>query len=297
MHCVVGLEQRLTGVCKNAAGAVVANIHFASIMAMSIMVLATTSIAAPLKGGVEENVPITEIGPDSSSKPLSARLDFVEKVDPVSKAFQPGKLFAEVNLPSEATSDGWYPIPSWRAGMFHRDTQTNHTLFGDVTINSSVDHIYGMQVDKRGVIWHHESCPKITKVDLDDYTEYKIIDRYEPVAVTNSEFTVKTMETDIDVDRKTGKIKQCSRQEGFYQYRPCGPDAACAECMTLGFSALGRVNTEKEMSSLEEVRKGPFRVINKFRGTDLRENFITYLKSHGLADVAPDPMPSQNAGQ
>ncbi len=247
------------------------------------------SIAAPLKGGIQQSVPITEIGPDTSAKPLSGRMQFAETVEPVDKAFQPNKLFAEASLPGEATSDGWYPIPEWRAGKFHRETQTNHSIFGDVTIKSSVDHVYGMQLDKRGGIWHHESWPKVTKVELEDYTEYKIVNSYQPVSVTNGEFVVKTLETDIDVDRKTGKIKQATRQQGYYQYRPCSPDVACAECETLGFSKFGRVNTEKERSSLEETRVEPFRVINSFRGVNLREGFIRYLKSHGLEDLAPDP--------
>lgn len=264
------------------------------LVALGFVFTSNAAFSAPLKGGVEEVAPVTpmQLGVEDDdfrdSKPLSGAMEFSETVPPVDAKFKPHKLFAAENLPQEETEDGWYQIPAWRAGRFHRDTQTNHSIFGDVTINSSVDHVYGMQVDKRGGIWHHESWPKVTKIELDDYTEYKIIHRYEPIVVTKKEFVIKTFETDIDVDKKTGKIRMVSKQEGYIRYRPCAQDVACANCTTLGFSQYGRINTTLERSTLEEVRTDPFRVVNVFRGVNLRDSFKRYLKAHDLENLDPD---------
>ncbi len=279
--------------------------YIAALLSLTGILNAGSVLAAePLKGGVEKvdtapiygglggggkMAPMLQSGAEAEfSRPLNGQMEFSEQVAPVDPAFKPHKLFALDNLPPEGTEDGWYQIPAWRAGKFHRESQTNHTLFGDVTIQSKVDHVYGMQLDKRGGIWHHESWPKVTKVDMDGYAEYKIIHTYQPVSITAEEFVIKAFSTDIDVDPATGKIKRVTKQEDFNKYYPCRKGIACADCTTLGFSQYGRINTTKEQSTLEEVLVEPFQVINKFRGMDLKASFIRYLKSHDMPDLIPD---------
>lgn len=304
-------------------------------IATTVGILAMVAVAAgaePLKGKVEvedaEGVPLEAGTATLESKPLSggigeqlqrlrgqldelkqlrARLEaapqrtgemqFSAKVDAVGPELRPNKLFAEANLPQQETEDGWYKIPAWRAGKFHREKQTDHTLFGDVTIASRVDHVYGMQMDKNGGIWHHESWPRVTKVELDGYTEYKLIQKYEPVRISPNEFTVKLFSTDIDVDNKTGKIKRTTKQEEFDRYFPRGNDLAVGECEWQGYSMNGGPNTTVEQTSVEEVRIEPFRVINKWKGKDLRASFRRYLQSHGMADLVPDDPTAMNESE
>lgn len=219
---------------------------------------------------------------------IPANISFSETVTPVPPEFKPHKLFSSIELPAEDNEDLWYQIPSWRAGLFHRDKQIDHTLTGDFESVSKVDHLYGMQVDKRGGIWHHVSWPSVTKITLDGYCQYKMISKYEPVKLSEKEFTVKVYSTNIDVDDKTGKIIRVAKQEEFDRYFPAGPGFARGQCLIQGYSGRGNQNTTVERCSVEESQTQPFKVLNNFRGKNLRESFKKFLRSHDLGELAPD---------
>lgn len=253
--------------------------------------------AAPLQGKVQQegSAPLSgDLSADSDHTLLPAGVGFSDTVPPVSSTLKLHKLFSSLTLPAEDRDDTWYHIPSWRAGMFHREKQIDHTIFGDVESVSKVDHLYGMQVDKKGGIWHHMSWPRITKIALDGYSQYKIIDKYEPVNTSPAEFCIKITSTNIDVDDKTGKITRLARQEEFDRYFPVSGGLARGYCLIKGFSMFGRVNTTIEKVSVEESMTKPFTPLNSFRGTNLRESFIRYLKSHDLGDLAPDEEKTSN---
>jgi hypothetical protein len=247
--------------------------------------------AEPLKGNVQRQdvTPVSgDIFQDNELELLPAGIQFSETVAPVGQDLRPHKLFSSVTLPAEDGEDTWYQIPAWRAGEFHREKQLDHTQFGDVESVSKVDHVYGMQVDRKGGIWHHMSWPGITKVSLDGYSQYKIINRYEPVSLKANEFCVKISSTNIDVDDKSGKITRVARQEEFDAYYPGAAGTAMGKCWIKGFSQHGRTNTTIERCTVEEVRVKPFVVINSFRGRDLRESFRRYLSAHDMADLIPE---------
>jgi hypothetical protein len=266
---------------------------------------------APLKGGVEtqdasgspQDALLDQLrGQLNELKQLNARLEkaatggtaqtaryaFPTKISAAATKFRPNKLFAEAELPQENTEEGWYKIPYWRAGKFHREKQTDHSITGDVTIISRVDHVYGMQQDKSGQIWHHNSWPHITKVDLAGFTEYKIIERYEPMEGAANEFAVKVSTTDIDVDTKTHRIKRVTKQEEVDRYSPGANHLAVGECEWQGYTADGNPNTQVEHSTVEEEQVEPFRIINSWRDKDLKTSFRTYLESHGMSDLLPE---------
>ncbi|MBX9720789.1 MAG: hypothetical protein K2X81_05305 [Candidatus Obscuribacterales bacterium] len=245
-----------------------------------------------MKGKVEkqEAAPLTSgVGLDGDfSPPMSAGIRFSESVNPVSAELKVHKLFSSVTLPVEGKDDNWYQIPKWRAGLYHREKQVDHSKFGDIESVSKVDHLYGMQVDKNGGIWHHDSWPRITKISLDGYSQYKIINRYEPITLSSKEYCVKVSSTNIDVDDKTGKITRVAKQEEFDRYFPAGNGVARGDCLIKGFSARGGTNTEIETCSVEESLVKPFSVLNNFRGKDLHESFVNFLKAHGHTELLPD---------
>jgi hypothetical protein len=273
---------------------------------------ATLTSAAPLKGGVKVEDEGTTGQPQTPTgalldklqaelqelRQLNARLEkaaggerrptavFPMKIDAVDKRLRPNKLFTEADLPHEDTEEGWYRIPEWRAGKFHREKQVDHGLYGDTAIVSRVDHVYGMQRDASGGIWHHRSWPHVTKVEMNGYVEYKIIESYEPIEGAPNEFAFKVSSTDIDVDPKTNKIKRVTKQQEVDRYHPEG-DLAVGECEWQGYTADGNPNTQVERSTVEEVKTEPFRVVNKWKQQDLRSSFIKYLESHGMADLVP----------
>jgi len=255
-----------------------------------VQIAASAASADPLQGGVKHDVqtPITgDIWSEGEREMLPAGLSFADTVPPVGPDLKPHKLFSSVLLPAEDKEDTWYQIPKWRAGFFHREKQIDHTQFGDRESVSKVDHLYGMQVDKNGGIWHHMSWPKITKVSMDGYSQYKIINKYEPVIRSNNEFCVKISSTNLDVDDKTGKITRVGKQEEIDRYFPHGTDSSVGYCLIQGYSQHGRPNTELEKCSVEETKLKPFSVLNNFRGKDLRESFINYLKAHEMEDLLP----------
>jgi hypothetical protein len=255
-------------------------------------VLLNPACADPLKGSVQqENVtPISgDIWNENESELLPAGVGFSDKVDAVEPGIKPHKLFSSVTMPAEDKDDTWYQIPNWRAGFFHREKQIDHTQFGDREQVSKVDHLYGMQKDKRGGIWHHQSWPKITKLSLEDgHSQYKIINKYELVSKSDNDYCVKISSTNVDVDDKTGKIIRTGKQEEFDRYFPDGTGKARGYCLIKGYSSSGNVNTQIEKCSVEEEQMKPFETLNTFRGKDLRASFKTYLISHDKADLVPD---------
>lgn len=279
------------------------SIRIRILLAMLALSSPTAALADPLKGGVQKEVTVStpmsggildqgnplfgSILDEGNPTLLPGGATFSETVTPVAPDIKPHKLFSSITMPPENKEDLWYQIPKWRAGLYHRDKQIDHTLTGDVESVSKVDHLYGMQVDRKGGIWHHESWPSITKLSLDGYSEYKIINRYEPISMTNKEFCVKISSTNIDVDDKTGKVTRVAKQEEIDRYFPVGQGVARGHCLIQGFSARGNQNTQVEKCTVEESMTQPFRVLNTFRGKNLRESFINFLKSHDMADLAP----------
>lgn len=248
--------------------------------------------AEPLKGKVQHEAeqPIYEGGlfdrQEIGTMPAGIRFD--DSVEPAGPEFKLHKLFSSINLPVEDKEDTWYQIPRWRAGSFHREKQIDHTLSGDIESISRADHVYGMQVDRNGGIWHHMSWPRITRISLDGYSQYKIINRYEPVTMSDNEYCVKICSTNIDVDDKTGKVIRVGKQEEFDRYFPAGNGIARGNCLIQGFSQHGRPNTTIERCSVEEELTKPFAVVNTFRGKNLKESFCNYLQSHDKATLIPN---------
>lgn len=266
-------------------------VHLASLLIAGIH--ASSALAdEPLKGSVQHDTRPALAGDamldEEGNTKIPVGLKFDETVEPVGPELKPHKLFSSVTMPAEDNEDFWYKIPQWRAGHFHREKQINHTQNGDVTSISKADHVYGMQKDKHGNIWHHVSWPKITKISLDGYSQYKIINRYEPVTMNEKEYCVKICSTNVDVDDKTGKIIRTAKQEEFDRYFPIGDGIARGDCLIQGFSQHGRVNTELEKCSVEEEMVQPFSVVNSFRGKDLKNSFVKFLTAHNLSMLVPD---------
>ena len=260
---------------------------------LSICLLIPAAQADPLKGGVQHDTSGPLFGNvvdqiQNGYLPMGVKFD--ETVEPVSKDLKLHKLFSSVEMPAEDREDTWYEIPKWRAGEFHREKQIDHTQTGDRVSVSRADHVYGMQVDKKGNIWHHMSWPKITRVALDGYSQYKIINRYEPVIMNEKEYCVKISSTNIDVDDKNNKIIRTAKQEEIDTYYPLGSGRSKGECLIQGFSQHGRPNTQIEACTVEEELTKPFSVVNTFRGKNLRESFKAYLQTHNLNDLIPEDL-------
>ncbi|MBX9770461.1 MAG: hypothetical protein K2X29_03775 [Candidatus Obscuribacterales bacterium] len=265
------------------------------LLILAVLGCCTSVQADPLKGGVQHedrNGPLSgELsGESDTSTFMPAGLKFDETVEPIKGDLKVHKLFSSIEMPAEDKDDTWYKIPKWRAGEFHREKQTNYNSdgIGHESV-SKADHVYGMQMDKNGDIWHHMSWPRITKVSSNDgSTQIKIINKYEPVSLNDTEFCVKISSTNIDVDDKTGKIIRLAKQEEFDRYFPIAKGVARGNCIIQGFSHHGRPNTEVEKCSVEEHLVKPFAVVNTFRGKNLRESFRNFLQSHELASLIPD---------
>jgi hypothetical protein len=250
-----------------------------------VQAFAPSAMPSPLQGGVQHH----QISGDTESESTEAPGSFVfpAKVSAVDQRFRPHKLFAESELPHENSSETWYRIPAWRAGHYHREQQVDHTITGDVVMVSRVDHVYGMQRDRKGEIWHYSSWPHVTKIDLDGVTEYKIIERYEPIEATNHAYAVKVSSIDIDVDDKTNRIKRVTKQLEVDRYTPGPNGIAYGESEWQGYSADGNPNTQVEHSSMDEMLVEPFKVADKWREKDLRASFREFLEAHGMSELVP----------
>jgi len=98
--------------------------------------------------------------------PLQGSVRLSETLPPVPPQLRAGVVFNAGNLPANDTSTGWYRIPSWFAGTWHREFETDTLPNGKVqTQLSRVDVQHGHQVDRRKGIWHHHSEPFAQRID------------------------------------------------------------------------------------------------------------------------------------
>ena len=100
---------------------------------------------------------------------LRGGIKHLKKLPPVNKKYWVGKVFEDFPSMELETNHVWYQVPSWYAGQWHREHQTQigqrgFTLyrkfesfmvrpFMGETIVSRIDYSIGDQVDGKGTIW------------------------------------------------------------------------------------------------------------------------------------------------
>ncbi|MBS1992042.1 MAG: hypothetical protein JSS83_16080 [Cyanobacteria bacterium SZAS LIN-3] len=226
--------------------------------------------AQPLQGGVEERA---EIGP-------------------VAPPLQAGATFDERNLPALHTTRGWYMVPNWFAGLWHRETQTDKVgLFRTVTHASRRDRMRGYQIDRKGRIWQAHDEPNVVVVDTGRSLDY-ILDRVlQPLTVSDDVVVIRFIGSDIVVDKGSRKIIRSGQREEVQEIKP-GPNNTlrCHSKLTRFDQNGNRLNTIS--GGWEEYLLRPFQPLDFYEGRNYFQDFCQYLENTNQADAIPDRRPA-----
>ena len=215
--------------------------------------------------------------------------DLAEALPPVQANLRAGANFNEANLPAMGTIRGWYWIPSWAAGIWHRQTMTYDLPDGSrKTQLSSVDHFWGQQVDNRNGVWNHHNEPYGEREEMPGIIEWKTVVLKEPVAVSNDGMKMHFRATTVQVERASGRIRRSYQQEEMQILRPGGPSMMAQESWIKFFDQMGRpLGNEHAVAQLNLAQ--PFRPenIDRKTGLNLQQDFRAFLNASGLANLIP----------
>ncbi len=158
------------------------------------------------------------------AEPLQGQVNLSEELQPLPPSLRKGAKFDPANLPAQGIIQNWICIPYWRAGTFHRETQTLLSIVGPITvpIRSLNDRQIGHQIDNRGQIWHHYALPEVRTVEAPHWVEWQIVTDIQTLSNTQNEITNIQRGITLDVDKKKQKIIRVGMSEQLQHLTP-GP--------------------------------------------------------------------------
>jgi hypothetical protein len=221
--------------------------------------------------------------------------EIVPAVEPTLRA---GATFNESNIQKIPKEEGWYWVPRWIAGNWHREVQTAFTENGPVTQRNRSEKHFGMQQDSNGEIWDYYHVPIKQVAEGANFTEYKVMRSYSILPAGNGKFAMKSRSTCVRVDRNTNKIISSHTQEDINTFSPQGRGVIRSDCSMKIFDSNGRPKDAATGYYTCELVQ-PFQPTNYLDGKDLRQSFKNFLISHNWPKLVPLDMrdPSDNTGE
>lgn len=222
------------------------------------------------------------------AEPLKAGIEHVERVAPVNPRLLPGQIFDERNLPPLGTTTGWYRIPNWYAGNWHRETQVISGFFGLVKTasKSSRNERRGYQRDALGGVWDYRDEPALDPVDLGSSIDLKFVQVREPIAITGKAVTIRYLATAVLVDKLTRQILRTCQEEDIHTWYPVSASSLRCDASQKFFDVSGLPLGNQRGYFYEQMIQ-PYAPVDYFNGKDLKADFKLYLQSHGMANRIP----------
>jgi len=221
------------------------------------------------------------------AQPLQGGIESNDTIGPVAPPLQAGATFDEHNLPALHTRTGWYMVPGWFAGLWHRETQTNKIgLFRTVTQVSRRDRLRGYQIDKNGRIWQAHDEPNVVIVDTGKALDY-ILDRVlQPLTVRDDLVVIRFVGSDIVVEKSSRRIVRSGQREEIQELRPGANNTLHCQSKLTRFDQNGK-NLGTISGSWDETLIKPFQPLDYYQGRNYFQDFCQYLQSIGQADAIP----------
>jgi len=226
--------------------------------------------------------------------PVDARMLYgevghAESLAPVEKDLQPGNVFSSSKIATkgENKANDWYRIPTWLAGLWHKETQTDYYLYNyftnqtDTTSRQRVarsDGRWGTQQDSQGNIWQYEPVPYQEMIDAGDDMVVQIVRSCEPIQVNDRVFGKRSIDTQLRVDRATGTIKSVETGEEITYLTPESEVLLKRQTSSKVFDKDGKAILLGKSFSYEN-RLGNFQPQNSYHGKDVRVLFNEFLKA------------------
>ena len=209
-----------------------------------------------------------------------------EIVPAVEPSLRAGATFNEGNIQKIPKEEGWYWVPRWIAGSWHRETQTAYTENGPVTQRNRSEKHFGMQQDSNGEIWDYYHVPIKQVAEGSAFTEYKVMRSYSILPAGNGKFAMKSRSTCVRVDRNTNKIISSHTQEDINTFSPQGRGVIRSDCSMRLFDTNGKPkDSATGYYTCDMVQ--PFQPTNFLDGKDLRKSFKNFLISHNWPKLVP----------
>lgn len=249
------------------------------VLLASIIVAATIQVAAP-------------------ARMLQVEIEHSESLAPLDQSLTPGEVFDPDKLPNAASegANNWYQIPTWLAGTWHKDTQTDYYRFNyktnlvDTTSRTETaksDGTWGTQIDAKGTIWQYDPAPFNATVDGGDQFIVQLVRSSEPVEVSDKRFVRRSVDTQIRVAKANGEIQMVESGEQITTYTPEGDDQIKRETSAKVFDTSGRAVLLGKSFAYEK-RISPFVPQNTYKGKDMKLLFQQFLqKQNSTASLRP----------
>src|SRR5262249_18920204 len=112
--------------------------------------------------------------PALAQKRLEGSVEHSEKLSPLDDSLRPGRVFDQGSFANVRPDYEWFQIPDWLAGLWY--TRTERGDYRDIrsgryappaTRPRSDKHLFGMQTDNKGEVWHCVVLPRKHTVSSD----------------------------------------------------------------------------------------------------------------------------------
>jgi hypothetical protein len=221
------------------------------------------------------------------SKTLLGGIEHSESIGPIEQSLAPGQVFDIRNLPTQGNGPArFFQIPSWLAGTWHKESQTDYYRYSYVTKQTDIatrtgparsDGTWGTQQDDQGTVWQYDATPFNSTVDSGTEFVVQLVRMSVPVESSEKIFVRRSLDTQIRVDKMTGRIKAVESGEQLTTYYPEQDGLVKRESSAKVFDAAGSpVLLGKSFSY--ETRVASFQPQNLYLGKDVRTLFLDFMK-------------------
>lgn len=211
---------------------------------------------------------------------------FENNLAPVPLKLQAGATFQESSLPPQNTGRGWYRIPSWFAGYWHREEMIEKQPGQpDRRVQSRRDMRRGYQVDVRGEIWHPRNEPFMVRVDRPDSYDLNNTTEMKPLSISENQVVLEIKAMGIRVSKTDGRIISNIQKREVHTFSP-SRGGIQAESTGMGYDQQGRPLLDKPFRKYYFERlKQPFKPVIVEDGRNYFQDFCDYLESTNQADL------------
>ncbi len=223
------------------------------------------------------------------SAPPKEMLKHLGALPRVNPHLRPGIIFSDTSLPATDTNEGWYWIPKWKAGKWHRETQRVINQRETRTMISRADNFRGWQTDKNGEIWEYYQEPYKQTIDGGNAIAMKVLRGSKPIAISEKQVIYRMTGTTIEIEKRTKRIVRVYQTEEIIRDVPLS-DGKYQEITSLRMYDRNGKAIENQTSYAVCERTGAYSPVDFLNNRDMRASFKNFLTKNNLADLIPDDL-------
>lgn len=225
---------------------------------------------------------------------LQGGLKMSDSVEPVPLNLKTGTSFLSGNLNDEEDADDeWIKLPSWRAGVFERQSTTrqgknsNKKAHAFKTKYVTPEQI--LQKDRLGGIWQYLTAPDHQSIELGKFVQYSKIADNKIIESSEKEELMRTKFLSIKVDKANKKIVEVFQQEQMDYLTPLVNRAGFHQSSYVKwFDEAGRTTgSPVDELSADLFLLKPYKLTDLYKGKDMRASLKHFLERKQLLELLP----------